>query len=52
MRRNEKYERNEIETKDEEGTEKKGLIFQHTTAVTASAPSRVNEKGKQITVSC
>ena len=31
---------------------KKGLIFQHTTAVTASAPSRVNEKGKQITVSC
>ena len=31
---------------------KKGLIFQHTTAVTASASSRVNEKGKQITVSC
>ena len=51
MRRNEKYERNEIETKDEEGT-KKGLIFQHTTAVTASASSRVNEKGKQITFSC
>lgn len=32
--------------------EKKGLIFQHTTAVTASVPSRVTmkERGKQITV--